>query len=155
MVFNFTTLCWFWLGAGVLMTVSEFIVPGFVICFFGIAAMLVSVICAFCNDLTLAWQLTDFAAISVILLFLSRVIAPGVFKGSTVKSEFNSDIDADDVVGTKATVVEAISANIPGKVEFHGTLWEAVAERDIPVGTTVIVTKRKNLTLTVTEIEKI
>ena len=135
------------------MTVLEFVVPGFVICFFGISAMIVSVICAFINDLSLAWQLTWFAAISVVLLFLSRLIAPNVFKGGTVSTEIDGDIDSDDIIGKKAIVTEKISANIPGKVEFRGSLWEAVAKCDIPAGKTVIVTKRKNLTLTVTEIE--
>ena len=153
MEFTFTTLCWFWLGAGVLLTVSEFIVPGFVICFFGISAMIVSVICAFVNDLSLAWQLTWFGAISVVLLFVSRLVAPDVFKGGTVKTELVGDIDSDDIIGKKAIVKEAIGVNTAGKVEFRGTLWEAVANSDIPAGKTVIVTRRKNLTLTVTEIE--
>ena len=153
MEFTFTTLCWFWFGIGILLTVSEFVVPGFVICFFGISAMVVSIICAFINDLSLAWQLTLFAAISVILLFLSRLIAPQIFKGGTVQDGFKGDIDSDDVVGKKAIVKQAITANTSGKVEFRGSLWEAVADCDIPEGETVIVVKRENLTLTVTKNE--
>jgi membrane-bound ClpP family serine protease len=49
-------------------------------------------------------------------------------------------------------VVEDIPANGPGKVEFHGTRWEAEAAAPIACGATVKITGNKNITLIVENI---
>ena len=45
--------------------------------------------------------------------------------------------------------MEKIRPNIGGKVEFHGTNWNAVADKEIEVGAVVEITGKDNLTLKV------
>ena len=149
MSFDFNVLCWLWLGIGVLLILSEFILPGVLICFFGAGAVLVSVVCAF-KPLSLIWQLILFAASGCILLFCCRRFMPGVFKGG--RSGCNcADIDADNVAGARAVVVKRITPEMAGKVDFRGSLWDASADTVFDEGTAVTVIKRENLMLFVTE----
>ena len=150
MNFCFTDLCWLWLCAGVVMIIAEFILPGLVICFFGVGAIAVSLLCAFFPGLSLAWQLMIFAVSAVVLIIAVRRIAPGIFKGGSV-TEKTADIDGDDVVSSPAMTVTEITPQVPGKVEFRGTLWDASADTTIAQGTPVIITARKNLMLFVTK----
>jgi len=150
MIFDFN-VCWIWLGIGVLLILSEFILPGVLICFFGAGAVLVSILCAF-KPLSLIWQLLLFAVSGCVLLFCCRKFIPGVFKGGKAGC-CCEDIDSDNVAGARAVVVRRITAKMPGKVEFRGSLWDASAEDDLDEGTVVTVIKRENLMLCVAKAE--
>ena len=81
------------------------------------------------------------------LLLLSRRYIPSVFKGRDSISDI--DIDLDDVSGATATAITDIAADGTGKVEFRGTLWNAVSGEDISTGDIVRIISRKNITLIV------
>ncbi len=55
----------------------------------------------------------------------------------------------DLIVGSEATVIEAIPAGGEGKIKLHGQVWQAVAPRPVPVGATVLVTELRGAKLTV------
>jgi membrane protein implicated in regulation of membrane protease activity len=60
--------------------------------------------------------------------------------------------EIDEIKGGFGVVTEAIEApSLSGKVEFHGTSWNAVAEAPIAKGTRVEILRRDNLTLHVKE----
>lgn len=136
-----------WLIAGTLLVVSEFVVPGFIICFFGVAAIIVSAVCWFVPSISPAWQLLLFAVIGVVLLLGCRRFMPGVFRGKTVGS--NGDIDADDFSGEYCVCTADISPESPGKVEFRGSAWSAVSDENIAAGVRCVIVSRSNLTLKV------
>ena len=138
---------WCWLILGMILLMSEFFIPGFIIFFFGVAACLVGVVTFFVPELGLVWQILTFIIASVMLLILSRRYIPGVFKGRDIVSDV--DIDLDDVSGETATAVTDIPADGSGKVEFRGTLWNAVTGEDISAGERVRIISRKNITLIV------
>ena len=50
-------------------------------------------------------------------------------------------------------VVEAVAPNKPGRVEFCGTTWKAESAATLPVGASVRIAGKKNLTLKVEAIE--
>ena len=134
-----------WFIAGLLLTLSEFIVPGVLICFFGVAAMLMAGLLLLWPAMPTSLLLTLYTITSLALLFGLRRYMPKTFRGHVKAAESNPD--EDDVAGAAATVVEAITSTAPGKVEFRGTNWTAVADSDIPVGARVTVLRRDNLTL--------
>ena len=138
---------WYWLIFGVILLVSEFFIPGFIIFFFGVAACLVSVIMYFVPELAFFWQLLIFAFASVVLLFISRRYIPGVFRGNNSVCE--TDIDLDDVSGERAVAVTDIQPDGCGKVEFRGTLWNATSGESVQTGEQVRIISRKNITLIV------
>ncbi len=140
-------LYWFLLGLALML--SELALPGFVIIFFGIGAW----ITALCIWLGAAdafnTQLIIFLASSVLSLVLFRKKGKSYFQGR-VSGKLDDVAQLDDVKGERAVVIEDIvPSHLAGKVEFHGTNWNAIAEAEIQKGTPVEILERKDLTLKV------
>ena len=140
-------LYWFLLGLALML--SELALPGFVIIFFGIGAW----IAALCIWLGVAnafnTQLVIFLASSVLSLVLFRNQGKKYFRGK-ISGTMDDVSKLDDVKGERAVVVEdIIPKDLVGKVEFHGTNWNAVAENEIKKGTPVEIVERSDLTLRV------
>lgn len=140
-----------WLISGVVFILAEFIIPGFVICFFGASAIVTSVICMLFPALPFAWHILIFTVLGAALLLACRKLMPGIFKGKE-KTAASEDIDSDSVAGNNCICTETISPNAPGKVEFRGSLWNAVSSDTIPAGSRCIIKSRTNLTLEVTKL---
>lgn len=138
---------WYWLIAGVILMVSEFIVPGFIIVFFGLGACITGVLALLFPQIPFTWEIFIFSVLSVVLLFSFRRFMPGVFKGKNIP--VREDVDLDSVAGSTAVAVSDINPGAPGKVEFRGTLWNASSEESIVSGTSVKIISRENLTLIV------
>jgi len=136
-----------WIVAGLLLILSEFIVPGFLIFFFGVGAMLTGCLMLCFNGMPVYLQLLNFAVVSVVLLFASRHFFPNIFRGK----ERNSALPSDDeeCAGKMVEVVEPIVPEIGGKVGFQGTEWHAVSDKRHEVGEFVRIVKRENITLIV------
>lgn len=135
-----------WFLSGLVLLLAEFIIPGFVIFFFGVGAWVVALLLWFNIDLSFSSQLFIFLLSSIFSLVIFRRYGKNYFQGKVVKEDAAS---FDDVKGEKAIVTEEIVPVRGGKVEFHGTQWNAESESAIAVGTTVEITERNNLTLTV------
>ena len=136
---------WWWLVAGMALILAEFIVPGVFICFFGVGAIVTGVVAWLFPALSFAPALLLFTVLSVLALLLCRRFMPKSFRGG-VKID-HSDIENDDVAGAEAVVVEAITPDAPGKVEFRGARWTARADRPLAVGERAKIRERRNLTL--------
>ncbi len=136
-----------WLAVGVILLISEFIMPGFVIFFFGLGACLVGAAC-WLWDLSLNRQLLMFLVSSLFLLVALRSWIKNVFLGHV--SQTNGEEDRrKEFIGKRAVVVKAIRPAFTGKVELHGTEWDAQSPEAIPEGTVVKVVGLENLTLNV------
>ena len=140
-----------WLMIGVVLLILEFAVPGLVIFFFGLAALLVGALC-YAFNLSLNAQLVLFLVSSVGMLISLRQSLSRVFLGHATDSEFTSE-DALEVVGERVHVIQAIAPQAAGKVEFHGAQWRAACACAVPEGHTVEVVGRDNLTLLVQPVD--
>lgn len=141
------TVALWWLVAGAVMVLLELVIPGVFIFFFGLAALLTGGLCWLFPALSFPIQLLIFVFLGSASIFGCRRWIPRSFRGKIIASE--QDVDSDDVAGSPAFTLEPITPNSPGKVEFRGTLWTAVSEREIPAGARVKVKCRKNLVLEV------
>ena len=138
---------WYWLVSGLLLILFEFAIPGLVICFFGVSALIVGGLKYFFPVLSLAWQLIIFAFGGLAMAIACRLLIPrGVSKRSDLKTE---NIDNDDVVGSPAVCREAIKPGHQGKVEFRGSFWNAVSDEEISEGEDCTIISRDNLLLKV------
>ncbi len=137
---------YFWLILGVVLLTMEVLTPGFVIFFFGVAAMLVGVICWLAKP-SEAWQMILFAGLSVVTLLTLRRRVRTILDGR----RRNGGEGIDDVcVGRRALVTVPVGPPPrEGRVELDGTGWNAVADEAIEAGAAVVVTARNGLTLTV------
>ena len=138
-------LIWFLVGLALL--VLEFAMPGLVIFFFGVGACIVAAVCLVA-PISLNVQLIIFIGASVLSLLLLRKWLKGVFLGHTVSKQ-NLQENLEEYVGQHAVVKEKIRPKGVGKVEFHGTNWEAQADREIAEGTTVEIIGKDNITFKV------
>ena len=152
--FLFDNIMWdLWLIFGIILCLSEFVVPGFVVCFFGVAAIIMSIITAIFPSMGLAWQIFIFTILAIAVIYASRKFMPQVFKGNTERAVANSD--CDDFSHTVAVTMETIKPGlVGGKVRFEGSYWTARSEEEIPEGEEVRVISRENITLIVERIKK-
>ena len=136
-----------WLVVGLLLMLSEFLVPGLVVFFFGLGALLVALCCGL-TEIGLNAQILVFVGSSLAFLILLRRFVAQVFTGVTTVSG-EAGPDDLEVVGEHAVTLTEIAPVAGGKVEFHGTAWKACSERAIPAGTPVEIVARRNLELVV------
>jgi membrane protein implicated in regulation of membrane protease activity len=136
-----------WFIAGLIMLLTEFAMPGLIIFFFGVGAWLVALICLFI-DISINLQLTLFLIASILLLVSLRKWLKNIFVGRTGQKE-SADELLQEFVGKKAVVTREIDPQTRGKVEFHGTNWNAEADQIIDEGTSVEIIGKNNITLKV------
>jgi membrane protein implicated in regulation of membrane protease activity len=126
----------------------ELFLPGFILVFFGLGAVLTGLLLVFI-PMSINTQLVLFTVLSIVFLFVFRRMAQGYFVGRVANT--NPTGAAMEVFsGETAVVTEDIIPNTPqGKVEFHGSFWNADAETEIKKGIKVNVLERRDLTLKV------
>ena len=140
-----------WLSLGLILAISEFVVPGFVIIFFGAGAIVTGVVKMLWEGMPETVALLIFTLSSLLSLILFRKFFRKTVAGGKVISGGSSEADdADETsVGRKVTVVEAIAPGQTGKVELNGVNWTAEAEEPLAPGARAVVTARNGLTLVV------
>jgi len=100
------------------------------------------------TDIGVNTQLIIFIVSSVLSLLLLRRWLKGVFLGHTVSKQDLKE-NLEEFVGQRAVVKEKIVPKVGGRVEFHGTNWEAQADEEIAEGTVVEIIGKDNITLKV------
>jgi membrane protein implicated in regulation of membrane protease activity len=136
-----------WAFIGVVLLIMELFIPGLVVFFFGVGALLVAAICLFAN-ISLNVQLLVFLITSVAFLLALRNRLKGIFSGFS-KSRPSMSQNPPEFIGEKVTVLQAITPIQPGMVEMHGTNWKARADVAISAGAVVEIIGSENLTLVV------
>ena len=138
----------FWLSLGLILAISEFAVPGFVIIFFGAGALVTGVVKLIFPGLPDSFALLLFALSSLgsLLAFRKTWVGGKVLRDGNTKD--GDDVD-ETCVGRKVTVVEPIAPGKAGKVELNGANWTAESDDALEAGTTAMVTDRHGLTLVV------
>ena len=113
-------LWWYWMVLGLILMGLELATPGgFYLLFFGLSALVVGALGGF--DLSgpdwMQWLL--FSALAVVSLLF--------FRGPLLRAMKRADYpgEVDSLVGEQATVLISIAAGAMGKVELHGSTWNA------------------------------
>ena len=135
-----------WAVVGVLFVLSEFVVPGFVVFFFGVGGLLNALLVALVPGLSgrIPVQLLIWAASSGLALAFLRRFFSRAFGGTLLDSDSR-------FVGETAEVAETITPEAPGRVRFEGTTWTAVSyDETIEPGEKVSVIEKQGTTLIVT-----
>ncbi len=136
-----------WAVFGLLLIGAEFIVPGFVVFFFGMGAILTSLATLFLPFLrgAIGFQALIWTGLSLISFAFLRKKFAAIFKGRLGnKSE-------EDPLGKIAVVTEEITPDKPGRILFQGTTWRAISYTEsFAPGQKVRILESDNLTFTVT-----
>ncbi|MEW6266009.1 MAG: NfeD family protein [Thermodesulfobacteriota bacterium] len=136
-----------WFIIGLILLLIEFKVPALILLFFGFGAWVV-VIGLFIGRHSLNAQLLIFLVSSLIFLALLRKRFKSLLEARWAKVQNLAD-GLDDFRGRKVMVTKEIKPNLPGRIELHGTNWEAEAEVPVPEGAMVEIVAKNNLTFKV------
>ena len=110
---------WLWLAAGLVLVVAELATPGgFVIIFFGIAALVVGILGLLGAVTSPSLQFLLFSVLAVGSLAILR---------SRLKSKLQTPDSAtvDSLIGDLAIPQERLSPGVVGRVEVRGSSWSA------------------------------
>jgi inner membrane protein len=137
-----------WAVIGLIFVGAEFFVPGVVIVFFGLGALLTSILSGLIPGLkhSMALQIILWLASSSLSLAFLRKYLSQVFRGKMVTT------DGSEPSGKIAEVTESISPENPGRVHFQGTTWKATSfTESFQPGEKVEILKVDGLSLIVTK----
>ena len=125
-----------WFLIGVCFLIAEFIMPTFILFFFAIGSIIVSIISSF-YDLSINGQIILFALSSIISLLLLRNYLKDIFKGNEAKGKdqyFDQSVNVNDNL---AVVSKMIDLNAFGEIKYKGTFYKAQSKNIIEKGKTV------------------
>jgi membrane protein implicated in regulation of membrane protease activity len=122
----------FWIVIGLILAALEMVVPGFVILWFGVAAVLTGVVAFFVHN-PLA-QLGVFAGLSAVLVTASQLISRRMTKAEP------EAVGANRLRGVEGLVVEDIVPPEMGRVKVLGEEWRAESGSAIARGAKVRIT---------------
>ncbi|SPD74702.1 conserved hypothetical protein [uncultured Desulfobacterium sp.] len=135
---NFTFSPWLvWFLVGIAVMLTELVVPGFVIIFFGLGCLGAAAVAAFVPD-SYSAQVSVFLIVSIASLLTLRRVAMRIFVG---RSEGQESEDSGNVpVGVRITLDHDLEAGRVGRVRFRGTMWDAISEDRIEAGSDAEIT---------------
>ena len=138
----------FWLIMGVMLFFLELAVPGFILFFFGLGALLTS-LGAYLFHLSLSWQLALFIVASLVSLFSLR----NVIQKQFIHSSAEEDVDIPLVtVGDRGVVTDKIDPPAEGRIKYSGTFWRAAAEEEIDEGEIISIVSQEGLIIHVKKV---
>lgn len=143
----------YWLIAGIILSVIEIVTPGFVVIWFGLSAIVVS-ICAYLGIENLTAQVIIFSISSLTLTALSRTIFKKYFFKVSPGSKIKSSLEK--LIGSTGIVIEEINNNeSKGRVLVNSENWSArsINNKIITVGTKICVVKIDGIKLIIEPIE--
>ena len=125
-----TYIIWFLIG--VCFLIAEFMMPIFILFFFALGAIVVSIFAAIYN-LSFNFQIILFALFSIFSMLVLRSYVQKIFKG-------NEKVDNDSLTNSNiktAIVSKAIEPNILGEIKYKGTYYKAQSANSIAEGINV------------------
>ena len=141
----------YWLIIGVILFVLEMVLPGFILFFFAVGALITALI-AYLFPLGEAWQLTLFMAASLLSLFLLRDLIQKRFF-SSAREQQEADIDQVLIpAGERGVVSVTIAPPGEGRIKCAGSSWRATADERIEEGEIVAVVRQKGLVIHVEKV---
>ncbi|HBG18198.1 MAG TPA: hypothetical protein DDY32_02700 [Desulfobulbaceae bacterium] len=141
----------YWLIIGVILFVLEMVLPGFILFFFAVGALVTALI-AYLFPIGAAWQLTLFMVASLLSLFLLRDLIQKRFF-STAQERQETDIDRVLIpAGERGVVSVTIAPPGEGRIKCAGSSWRATADERIEEGEIVAVVRQKGLVIHVEKV---
>lgn len=135
----------YWLIIGVVLFILELVLPGFILFFFALGAILVALI-TWMTSISIAWQLAIFIVASLLSLFSLRNLIQKQF----FSKDDEEDEDEDIVLaapGDRGVVTSTIAPPAEGRIKYKGSFWRATAGEEIEEGEIISVVSQNNLVI--------
>ncbi len=137
-----------WFVAGLALILSEFVLPGVILVFFGMGAWVAAGTTWLGVTPTWTAQLLTFAISSVVMLVGLRRWFRTRFFGY-VEGDQSPEDNLDDLAGQEVTVSADILPGETGQVEYKGAAWSARSETAMTAGTPAVIVRTEGITLVV------
>lgn len=144
----------YWLIIGVMLFLLELAVPGFILFFFALGALLTALV-AWLSPISIALQLALFITASLVsLLSLRNVIQKKIISPPPKEGENEDEDEDEDLVtpGDKGVVSSTIIPPAEGRIKYSGTSWRAIADEKIEEGEIISIVRRKDLVIHVEKV---
>lgn len=146
----------YWLIIGVMLFFLELAVPGFILFFFALGALLTALV-TWLSPVSIALQLALFITASLVSLLSLRNVIQKNFISSPPKEGESEDEDKDEdeelvMPGDKGVVSSTIIPPAEGRIKYSGTSWRAIADEKIEEGEIVSIIRRKDLVIHVEKV---
>ena len=139
-----------WLIVCIVLAVLEMIIPGFIIGFFSLGALVTMLTVMIGLTSSFVSQMIVFLGTSVVFLILFHKVWKKKSKGNSSGDTTNFSLQLGKII----PVVEFIDPEQGcGKVRYQGAVWNASAKEKIAPGESVRLTGCDNLTLFVEPVE--
>lgn len=144
----------FWLIFGVVLVLSEILLPGGIAFFVGLGAVFVGALYFFeliSDPLT---GFTIWFILSITFLFTLKGFVDKFLPNTESKSNTDEDLDA---FGARVKVVAALSSTETGRIEFQGSTWPARArnpQTNLQPGDMAVIVFRDNMTWLVDAVDE-
>lgn len=138
----------YWFILGLILIFSEFLLPGFIIIFFGFGAWVVALGYYFNLITSIPIALTIFSLSSLALLFFLRHYFAAWFIGD---SSSDSDPIEEEFLGKEVTILRVLDEG-RYKVEYKGASWNARSSTTFTVGQCARITQREGLLFVLSEL---
>lgn len=137
-------MIWFWIALGLILIALELVLPGAVVIFLGLGALVVALalylglIEGWVSAFTL-WFISSLLLIIALRTLLQRYMPEG-------DQEWQSTDEDLDAYGALVEVAEAMSPDQQGRIHFRGSTWPAICyERALQAGEKAKIIHRENL----------
>lgn len=137
----------FWFVLGLVLLILEWLLPGVMVLFFGLGALLVGGLTWLGIVATLPWQLGWFALLSVASLLLLRKRFQRWMRG-TVTDPGDGRGSGETLRGRRVQVLESFAQGC-GIVELNGARWDAESDEDLVAGQSAWVVANRGIVLQV------
>jgi len=138
-----------WFIIGFLLFLLEFLVPGFIIFFFGFGAWIVAAL-LLVTDLSINAQILVFLGSSILSVLLFR---NWIRKRLGMRGAKGREL-TDEIIGKTAKAETPILPGQPGKVYFKGATWSASSSDIINTGEDVLITGNDSILLIVKSLKQ-
>lgn len=129
-----------WAIVGALFIVLELVVPGAILGFLGLAAIIVGGLIYYGVIVDIAHAFIAFFIISLGLILFLRSFALKLMPGDYKIHDTDEDLEA---IGSFVEVIEEIKPESLGRVRYRDSTWEAESEYHIEVKQKAIIVSRR------------
>lgn len=128
-----------WFIVGVICIFLEIIIPGGIVVFLGVSAVIVAALIYFGVITSVVSAFLSWFILSIFMMFVLRSFVMKYFEGDSHRQNVDEDEDAK---GAMVEVIEEILPHKEGRVRFRETTWVARSDEALVVGVSAIIEKR-------------
>ncbi len=128
-----------WLVFGIILIISELVIPGAILSFLGIAAMGVAALMHYGVIQGINQIAATFIGLSTFLLLIVRSLFLRLMPGESTVTDLD---EAHEFEGAMVHVVEDIRPESPGRVKYRDSSWTAQSDSFIAAGQSAIIVKQ-------------